>query len=123
MRVSSAQAVLDPPTFSPLEMAEEMEVDQTPSAGGTRFVPLLSSLIQTRSIELVLAPIASQVAIDVYTEIQNSETLSRPRRAGVAADDTDRDVSRESIPGPGVQRPLGDGRCPAHGGRGKENYC
>ena len=38
-----------------------METDESQSPGGARSAPLLSSLIQTRSVELVLAPIASQV--------------------------------------------------------------
>jgi hypothetical protein len=39
-----------------------METDESQSPGGARSTPLLSSLIQTRSVELVLAPIASQVS-------------------------------------------------------------
>ena len=41
---------------------QEMEADQSQSPAGARSAPLLSSLIQTRSVELVLAPIASQVS-------------------------------------------------------------
>ena len=55
---------LDPPTF--VFWAVKMDLGQSPVSNEARPAMLLSSLVQTRSIELVLSRIASQVREQYY---------------------------------------------------------